>query len=210
MLLFGLFRRLPLSSDFNNRKCLLEHLLCLRFDAGSSTLNRGLCGYAVLICHDIFNPTNFEFWYLLKRFIIWILSWSQLVSSFFGSCAIGLSFSGRKYSGLWHLAAGFAHRARVLRPLTWKNFDFGLKVSGLNFATPVHPTGRRQFSRLKPFASRTLGADAKWNCVRILCISQFWSCLFLSRRSFWLTMRVIPASAVFRNSCVCHLVFLSK
>ena len=61
MLLFGLFRRLPLSSDFNNRKRLLEHFLRPRFDAENSTLNRGLCGYAVPICHDIFSPPKFEF-----------------------------------------------------------------------------------------------------------------------------------------------------
>jgi len=61
MLLFGLSRRLPLSSDFNNRKRLLDHLLCPRFDAESLTLNRGLCGYAVPTCHDIFSPTRFEF-----------------------------------------------------------------------------------------------------------------------------------------------------
>ena len=56
MLLFSLSRRLPLSSDFNNKKRLLEHLLCLRFDVESSTFNRGLCGYDFLVCHDIFNP----------------------------------------------------------------------------------------------------------------------------------------------------------
>jgi len=63
MFLFSLSRRLPLSSDFNNKKRLLEYLLCLRFNAESSTFNRGLCGYDFLVCHDIFNPTEFEFWF---------------------------------------------------------------------------------------------------------------------------------------------------
>ena len=61
MLLFGLFSRLPLSSDFNDRKRLSEHLLRPRLNAESSTLNRGLCGYAMPTYHDILDPTKFEF-----------------------------------------------------------------------------------------------------------------------------------------------------
>jgi len=58
MLLFGLFRR----------KRLFDHLSYPRSDAESSTLDRGLCEYAVPICHDIFSSDRFALWHLLKRY----------------------------------------------------------------------------------------------------------------------------------------------
>jgi len=60
MLLFGLFRRLLLS---DNRKRFLDRLSCPRFDAENSTLHKGLCGYAIPTCHDIFSPNKFALWH---------------------------------------------------------------------------------------------------------------------------------------------------
>jgi len=57
MLLFGLFRR----------KRLFDHLSCPHSDAESSTLDLGLCGYAVPTYHDIFSPNRFALWHLFKE-----------------------------------------------------------------------------------------------------------------------------------------------
>ena len=60
MLLFNLSRRLSLSSDFKIKKRLLEHPLCPRLDAESSTLNGLFCEYDFLVCHEFFSPLGFS------------------------------------------------------------------------------------------------------------------------------------------------------
>ena len=82
------------------------------------------------------------------------------------------------------------------------------KVSGLNFATSVCQTGRRQFSLLILFAPHTFDADAKLDCVLTsVCITALIASVSAAAEVRF-TARVIPASAVFRYRCVCHLVFL--
>ena len=112
MLLFGLFRR--------NR--LLDHLARPRLDAESPTFDRGLCWYVIPIRHDVLSPSRPALWHLLKRY--YHLN-EILVHSFSGICAIDLNSSERGYRSPLALNAGFAHEARVLRPLTWMNSNLG-------------------------------------------------------------------------------------
>jgi len=114
MLLFGLFRR----------KRLFDHLSCPRSNAESSTLDRGLCGYAVPTCHDIFSPPRLAPWHLLKRYhhLDEVLVGAFL---FFWNLRHRLELLWTRVQKSLALGAGFAHEARVLRPLTWMNSNSG-------------------------------------------------------------------------------------
>jgi len=85
-------------------------------------------------------------------------------------------------------------------------FQFGLKVSDLNLATPVHPTERWQFSAFEVFRVLCIRRGCKLrprlNPVRGTVLTRVCFC-----RRGGLTVRVIPASEVFNDCRVCHLVF---
>ena len=99
-----------------------EHLLCPRLDAESSTLNRDLCGYAFLVCYDIFSSTEFEFWYLLRRFIVRTFSWSLVGAPL-----------------CWKLYASFIYKGLASEAVDLEEFQLRPKIFWLEFCNPYSP-----------------------------------------------------------------------
>jgi len=114
--------------------------------------------------------------------------------------------------GTWPLAL---HRARVLRPLTWKNLNLGWRSQAWILQLLFIQQGDGNFWRMSLFVPCVLDADVRRDCVRILCVSQFWSRLFLSPWQFsslrgsFLHLQSSANGCVCQLSCFCRIIWAS-
>ena len=89
-------------------------------------------------------------------------------------------------------------------------FQLWLRVSDPNFATPVPSTGRWQFSASESFCALCFRRGRKMRPRLNPVWHSFDSRLLLLTRYFDSLRGLIPASEVFDNSRVCHLVFFCR